>query len=366
MVASVQPEKSAAGGRIEAFDGLRGYAALTVAISHCLTAVALSAEERWLVADTPLAVFLRPAGAVQLFFVLSGYVLAFSLSRGGGLADVGVYYARRVFRIYLPYAAALGVAWLAAFQYPVTPPGQGLTRWIRNYAGIHVDAAALPGFLWLPSMAGGQLPVGWSLRVEVIFSLLLPLMLLLARRLHWALLVPLALAAVSWGNSLQTPRFALDFTLGIIVFLERERLAALVARIPKPVVPLCVAAAAMLFAFPGGLGPVSGSDLEVVAMGLGNAALLLFVAEVPWLGALFASRPMVFLGRVSYSLYLLHFTVLILLAPHLVGRQPTLLDGAILTVAVLAVSLVASEIFYRVVERPSIDIGHALSRRLRG
>jgi len=119
--------------------------------------------------------------------VLSGFVLAGSLTRNSHLAVLPQYYIRRLFRIHPPYVMAAVFAWCASFVYG--PLRDGVGPLAVALAKIHLSFSKLLGFLIFPGSAGNQLPVGWTLEIEMIFSLLLPFMLLLARRTHWSLLI---------------------------------------------------------------------------------------------------------------------------------------------------------------------------------
>ena len=81
------------------------------------------------------------------------------------------------------------------------------------------------------------------------------------------------------------------------------------------------------------------------------------------LGRWLADRASQFLGRVSYSLYLIHTPILgaVLVVTTKVLGEPTVAKQILAIVAGIIVSLVAAEVFYRAVERPAI----MMSRRLR-
>ena len=112
-------------GRVVALDGLRGIAAVIVIFGHTFNAIDLPMSVRLAIVQSPVALLLSSTGAVQLFFVLSGYVLASSLSRARGWTDVVQFLVKRVFRIHPPYVFALLFAWCASFFYVTPEPGFG-------------------------------------------------------------------------------------------------------------------------------------------------------------------------------------------------------------------------------------------------
>ena len=77
---------------------------------------------------------------------------------------------------------AVLVAWVLSAGYPVVG---GLTLWLQSQNPcFHIPGPLVPWALILPSVAFGQLPVGWSLYVELVMSLVFPVLLLLGRRIH--------------------------------------------------------------------------------------------------------------------------------------------------------------------------------------
>src|SRR5688572_5584929 len=102
---------------MESLDGLRAVAAVVVVARHTVNAIAMPEAVRHALLASPLGLLLSAQGAVRLFFVLSGFVLARSLARGPGSGNVLQFYVRRLFRIHPPYVFGVLVAWLAAFFY---------------------------------------------------------------------------------------------------------------------------------------------------------------------------------------------------------------------------------------------------------
>jgi peptidoglycan/LPS O-acetylase OafA/YrhL len=180
--------RSGDGERMAALDGLRGIAAMVVVLRHLFNAVAMPLEIRMAVLHSPLALILNGQGAVQLFFVLSGFVLAASLERGTASADILQFYLKRIARVHVPYAFGLLFAWIASTAYPNNGI-DGLSTFFGRFTVVHLEFRELLRFMLFPGDAALQLPVGWTLGVEMLFSLLMPLMVLVASRTHWSVLL---------------------------------------------------------------------------------------------------------------------------------------------------------------------------------
>ena len=354
-------------GRETALDGLRGLAATAVVLRHGFNAVSMPPDLRRQLLESPLALFLNAQGAVQLFFVLSGYVLAMSLARSAGRRSVPRFFIRRVFRIHPPYMFAVLFAWCASFFYVQTDPGAGLTVWLRESTAVHIGAGPLALAMLFPGEASGQLTVGWTLTVELIFSFLLPLLILFAVRVHWSALLIAALLPLQLPLSFRVLWYGIDFALGVVAYLHREALVGFVRALPVPAAAVAGVAALALLCAPMLLGWHSGV-LGVLAAGFDPASIVLMAAGAFGLIVLVLARPgamralslppLRFLGRVSYSLYLLHHTILLLIAP--ITPRPA--DFFVLTPLLLVVSLGVAELSYRWIELPSIALGRRLSR----
>ena len=372
-VAPPGPAATGAGdaSRIAAYDGLRGLAALVVVFTHANGAIEKSTDATLALLASPLAALLNATGAIHVFFVLSGVCLAPSALRGGRPSDLAQFYTRRVARIHAPFVFAVGMAWLATWLRGSSAPAAGHSEWIARQLGLQVPLEALWPSLLFPDTAAGLLPQGWTLRVEMIFSLLLPFMVMLAWRLHWGVLVALSAPLVAFEEPLfRSQLYALDFSAGIALYRERARLAALAARLPGAVRALLLCAGLVLLTLPvRWLLELSNPPLANALFALGAIALVAGARHAPGLAGFLSTAPLVYLGRISYSIYLLHFTLLTLLAP-LLARPLGLAGGVGFALLVAAASTACAALAYAYVERPCIRAGNAacrwLARRLGG
>jgi peptidoglycan/LPS O-acetylase OafA/YrhL len=191
------------GGRIPGVEGLRALAASAIVLLHV-----------WWVPSTPLSrsstgiltVLLEPLNeGVPLFFVLSGFLLwrpvAAAVLRHRGLPSVRRYARNRALRILPAYWAVLLVTALVLQSARLTPLSGDRDGAIRNPILLAKDALLVQNYA--PHTISSGLAPAWSLAVEMVFYILVPLFALVAaglaarsasrRRRLTATLVPAAL-----------------------------------------------------------------------------------------------------------------------------------------------------------------------------
>lgn len=368
------------GRRLPTLDGLRGVAALVVLVHHALLSQPVlaapyldprSAEDglAWWFTFTPLHLVWAGTEAVFVFFVLSGLVL--TLPAMTGLLRLRAYYAARLLRLFPPVWAAVLFTVAVALVVPRVWPADA--SWWMVAMTPPITAGGVVADLTLLVAPGATNHVLWSLQWEVVFSLLLPVFVLVAvsRRVAWSHKIAAALAAVGAAavlDNIAVSALAM-FLLGSLMAAGRSHVdyaAAVIEGQRRPT--LCWAlvgllAAVLLSAY--WLVHAPGWDLPaehpLVALARAMQALgACLVVAIAWFcpGArkVLSATVVQWLGARSFSLYLVHLplvsaTVLVL------GGTPPL--WAVLLIAVPA-ALLCTAVFYRLVERPS----HRLARRM--
>lgn len=351
-------------------DALRGLAALVVVFSHFVILWRDTANPAVQLAldAVPLRFMWSGHHAVLLFFLISGFVL--TLPYMSAPPAYPAFLARRVCRIWLPYLAALAfaVAGAAALHGPIPALGPWFNQ---TWSAAPAASAVADHFAFV-----GRYPnvvfntAFWSLVYEMRISIAFPLIALAVLRFRPAVVLPVALLAsmiASWpasspsqGDWLPTIHFAALFTVGALLARHLDAVRAFHGRLGSR--PRRIAACAALLLVAYDLAPPERSigaphDWLVVP---GLAWLLVSaISHDGWRRALLSPLPS-FFGRISYSLYLVHGTVLFALVRIAWGHValPWLLP------AYVGLSIGLAVLAHRFVEAPAKALGHAIAGRL--
>jgi peptidoglycan/LPS O-acetylase OafA/YrhL len=304
--------------------------------------------------------------AVMLFFVLSGFVLSLAFWNKGSNGPYGRYLVRRFFRIYVPFGASAAMAAVGAhfFLFSHLP----LSPWFY----VTWQTALTPKFLiaqllfWPDSALNTAF---WSLRYEAQLSIVFPMLLLLLRRLGgWGSLV-FALAVYAAGVYLpilsrdkhyyqETLRYTCMFVAGALLARYRAALRHEKLWSSRTIrVSFVLAGAVMYFWGDRFAVKLQCPGLDDLFVTVGASALIVSALCVPALGHALRHRLPTYLGRVSYSLYLVHGTALFVLLNLFYGKMPNLLLALIYGV----VTFLVSHAFCIWVEEPSLQWGKRLA-----
>ena len=337
------------GKHFAALDGLRGIAVLTVVLSH------LS-----LMRMNPFLIDFAGIGkcGVYLFFVLSAFLLTYQffekgLAGGFRIAALANYFWRRALRV------------LPLFYLVVLVSGF-TTKFLSRHLMGHGLPYTIPLHEVIPHLLL-QAGVGvlWSVPVEFKFYFLLPLFaavfLSTGRKMVLvdAILTAMGVALLlHWfpANAMRLGTVELRYFLP--VFLIGSLCASVAYKVPfdrHPRVASAIAwtiAGVLLLTVPS----IYSSVIRPIPLGYFQKSLLLY--GVLWavflymalhaeglLRRLLTSRGLVFLGRISFSVYLLHFPILLICHKFAPGNRWV---GALAIGFILGLSTLS----YRVIERP--------------
>lgn len=365
--------------RIESLDTIRGLAALSVLFGHTMGVFdwpnSLASWTRFPVVN----MLFDGLSGVAMFFVLSGFVLSRPYLAPTPVGQtprqlfVPTFYIRRITRIWIPWFCVFCLsAVLRAYlyhPYDTIPP---MSEWIGRF--WHVPLT-LSSFLRQCAFALHDpqrllLPQDWSLGVELKGSALIPVFLFLVRRHILYLVGAGVLLFVCLPNAIEP--YYVSFVLGVIAARYHDAIEAKMRR-------LTFASKCGILAF----GILLYQSRLVASHFLAGSLL---VDHVVWcicsIGCVFiittsvasnriqralSHGVLVFLGKISYSVYLLQLVVLLCVLPPLVyglnrvGIQNTLVLMPLANCIAVLLTVATAAFTYRIVELPSIEFGHWIS-----
>lgn len=353
--------------RWPALDGVRGLAALGVLAFHVYH-VTLPTLPHWGLRK-PVLVFLISLGAngVSCFFVLSAFLVSMPFLRwlvgDAPRPDMRRYATQRVFRIFPAW-------WLALMLVSLMWAGWLVHRPVDLLAFLTLTQDYL-------GLGHRVLPQGWTLVVEISFYLVLPvaaaaagLVLRRAGRLVRVGVLGLGLSAAalaSWAyqfgklgpaphsaaTALTLPAYLDRFCLGALaalLLIVAGRWISVWMMLPLAAVPLWLA-----------LNSQSHYRYPLCAMSFALVVLGLAADTRSRTSRLLGTAPMVELGRLSYGVYLWHLPLLYLLERAGLVGAGGMVETAFALALVFALSVLAAELSYRVVERPALNLSARLS-----
>jgi len=359
--------------RIHEFEALRGLLALWVVVGHVIKHSGYDVA-----ALRYFSLLAQPGYPVDVFIILSGFVI-FNLLDGGH-DSYGSFIIRRFFRLFPLFFVVLVVSALSA-SFVLSNLND--MPWKNSYiAGTAAIAAATIEYLpWQiaahMTMLHGLLPdsvlpyseyavVGqaWSISVEWQFYLVAPLLLSLLRR--WPAILSIIMIGIIFVHSRYWlgEGFAINqaayFVIGIVCYFIYKHRRQL--RLNPSVIWLAATISATL---------VSYFSTHVVSLCL----WILFFASVlqadlgrpTAISTLCRARAAQFLGRISYSIYLCHFLVLIATSAVIlrtVTYGGRLMHVCVLLPATLVLTIAVSSIAFLLIERPGMSLGRRLADKL--
>lgn len=369
-------------------DGLRGLAAVIVVIDHFAISFFQRATDASiafthvpfienLILQTPLHILVSGNFAVCIFFVLSGFVLSakFFATRDRKVVVASAW--RRYVRLELPIFASVMLSFLlmiSPFLYNQTAALISGSSWLRDLWPI---VPTLPDALYHATIgvfidAKSQYnTVLWTMQIELVGSFLVFALLFAVGRWHYRFLVYIALAVVLFNS------YLLCFVAGVALcdwytnvrtkpqLAKRAWIPLLTVSLLAGAVPVGLLAGTMFGILPDWIG--YGTDVPTRLHIVGAILLVYILVATPVLQRALALRPVKYLGRISFGLYLTHLLVLgtvscwlfIMLEP-LIGYLPAFIIMFVISTGVM---WAVAHYFTRFVDEPAIALSGAFYRK---
>lgn len=351
--------------RTRTIDGLRGFLALGVFFHHAIIYNHFLTTGAWEVPPSILYTQLGQSGVI-LFFMVTGYLFWNKAIETGGSLDWLSLYTGRIFRIGPMYFLATFVMLVIVFWktgFTLHEPLITIWHQIAPLAlfgyftpGPEINTYASPGLI----LAG----VTWTLHFEWIFYLLLPLSAIFARKSSWHITYTtsgfvLLLLLIARQPSVPSVGFGAFYAGMLAASLRAQSLSVS----PAPTAQRLTSGIVILLL---GLLLLTPTAYSVTPLILLSAifGLVSLGCSVFGLLTMKASRR---LGEISYGIYLLQGVVL-----YIFFNNPELQKFALtsnlfywLVILLAALTLVCIAMLTHVlVEKPGIDLGRKLARRI--
>jgi peptidoglycan/LPS O-acetylase OafA/YrhL len=320
-------------GKITYLDGLRGVAAINVMIMHFFVALAPAmiygsklpshfGNLDLVFSSTPLGLIGAGNFSVCIFFVLSGFVLTHKYFEMKDRSIIVSSAVRRYIRLFIPIFAAVMLSYLLAsaglYRYYIETMMISAGSNYRGYWAFTPDLLdAVKQAVWDAFFVGGKTvynPVLWTMKIEFFGSMLVFAMSLLFGQLRSRCTFYLA-AAVLFLNT-----YYLAFTIGMVLADIFNSKLQLFKTGNKTILFTLVVLGLFLGSYP--ISPLTGDSLygfldnglfrtPLVTYHIIGAGMIMYVLlNSQGLQKAFSSQVPVFLGKISYSLYLVHFPVI--------------------------------------------------------
>lgn len=343
--------------RLQHLDALRGIAIIAVIITHACAAMG-PITGAWGVDF---------ANGVQLFYMLSAYTLFFIYNSGHRVEKHKTrdFYLRRFFRIAPLFYLLLAVY---AIGYATFQPEHSPSAFHLISAALFINGA-------FPAYLNSIIGVEWSIAIEMTFYLVAPLLFRWVTSAERAFaLVVISLVVAEYTNIWLSrhpefysaePAFPIfwfpaqmpAFAIGIFAYFISQ------TRLSRRSALLLLAASCTWVAMVYGGGNVRFiPHRELMSLGFGGVLIAL---------SSFAFRPFVnrltmHLGKISFSLYLLHGFVMIRLNELLIRplEVSPWVGALILMVGTALIAAPIANLTYRFIELPGISVGRRLIVRL--
>ncbi|MEH6590749.1 MAG: acyltransferase [Halioglobus sp.] len=304
---------------------------------------------------------------VSFFFVLSGFVMAFAHYEKP--LDLKLYYIARAARILPLYFLALICLWLVYITIDVTP----------NPVGVVLNFTLLQA--WYPPLALSMNSPGWSLSIEAFFYIIFPFLLVLLTRSNWRTPALFVMALVLWlgtqmllssvmsagfysGPESLARKFVhyfplshlCSFVLGVVGGIWFRRASPRINSAWLSTAFIILAAGVLVFALEnqGLIRRTVGFKLAFRSSFLSPLYLFVILAVAVSRGpliSLLSLRPLVFLGEISYGVYILQFPVYVVFRFY-IGEHLGLSEPAYFMVYFVLLLLV-SALCYVFFEKPA-------------
>ncbi|WP_176520593.1 acyltransferase family protein [Bacillus thuringiensis] len=390
--------------RYTELDSIRGLASLSVLFHHCLLCFNIFLAAHFhndsknefvnIISNSPLHIFWAGHESVILFFILSGFVLSLPYINNKK-QHYPTYIIKRIIRIYFPYIITIFISGL--FFTILNPKGNysELSDWFNQMWSNPITPFTIISYLLMLGFDTHNLnTVSWSLVHEMRISFFFPLIMILITRfkrnitllfgligiyclwitfsfLGWHISnSKIAFLIISLSNTFYYTSF---FIAGAVLAKYKEFLILKLKSLTFYFKLMILLIALLLYTIEWnipGLGILKYTSTKIQLLGInlvidwfitiGVLILFIFALSSTKFKNLLKMRFLLHIGKISYSLYLIH-PIILLLFIYLI--RDTLPLSSIL-VFVPIISVLVAHLMYKFIENPSILLGKKIVNNL--
>ncbi|MGN5648391.1 acyltransferase family protein [Bacillus sp. Brlt_9] len=371
--------------RYEELDSIRGISSLVVMIGHHLMIFSVfqnySYQDNkpfvmYLLKETPARlIFSSGNESVIIFFVLSGFVLYRSIQNN--YDSYGSFLLKRICRIYIPYIVAILIAILC--QTTMSEYGiSHLSEWFNRSWTIESSLSLIVQHILLVGKYNTDAYNGviWSLVHEMRISMIFPLVLMVCLRktLRGSLLSLFSFSICSvvilllFHSSLTLTSYALTlhytvlFLLGALVAKYKKNVIVFYSNRTKNEKIAWFLFAILLYMYEGLIGEIkllNNFIFRDYVVAISACLFVILSLSVSTLSSLLRNKYLLYLGKISYSLYLYHIISLF----SLIYMLHEILPLPIILIFSLVFSFILAMLSYIFVEKFAFRVGKYVTKQ---
>lgn len=371
--------------RHEELDSIRGISSLVVMIGHYLMIFSAfqnySYEDNkpfvvYLLKETPARlIFSSGNESVIIFFVLSGFVLYESIQKTN--SSYGSYLLKRICRIYIPYIVAIVIAIIC--QTTISKYGISyLSEWFNRSWTIESSLSLIAQHVLLVGKYNTDTynSVIWSLVHEMRISIIFPLVLMVCLRktvrgsllslfsfsICSVVILFLFRSSLTLTSYVLTLHYTVLFLLGALVAKYKNNLIAFYSNCTKNTKITWFLFAILLYMYEGLIGEIKVLNNFIFRDYVVAISACLFVIlslSVSTFSTFLRNKYLLYLGEISYSLYLYHLISLF----SLIYMLNDVLPLTIILIMSLILSFILATISYLFVEKFSFRLGKYITKQ---
>jgi len=382
----MKSEPPAKSGRIHAMDSLRGLASLQVLLHHAFGMSILFLgvignsntlhSSFWvnLITFSPLHILWAGHEAVIFFFVMSGFVLSIPYYRNKG----GVYtsfFIKRMFRIYVPYLITIIIGLTLNSFLIGHDKMQNLSIWVNGIFTKEFTSNEIFNFIFFLKGDFSKLVTSlWSLPVEIKISFILPFILIPIKKMN----IPFTLALpvlnmifyhvgkkLGWQdgwNDFALFYYFTFFLFGAALSKYQHLVVPLFNRFNNKAIVALILITIVLYTYTWNIvwlpNPIFVLLRKIPSDYIASIAalLLIIISATNKVGTVLSHKYLEELGKISFSLYLIHPIIMAVVAIFL----GNILSPFVIIVMSILMSLLLSFPFHYWIEWPLQKLGRRL------